>query len=370
MIPQWLRMFLRPLRHSLMLVFIAVLGGSGLYVKSSMMLMPGPLSAVNDEQVILGDYQTHAEFEKDCAHCHAPIHCLEETRCQECHFEVAQQRASQEGLHGRLPITRCEACHTEHKGREAVISDFAFQNVDHAALAGFSLSQHGEDFDGQALTCEGCHSQDTFVHETLDCITCHMEENPAYMAGHLQQYGEECLPCHDGHDRLSDFDHNTFYPLDGAHLALPCEDCHLEQVYAGTPKTCVGCHEDPLVHQGYFGETCERCHTTVAWLPAQLTQHNFPLEHGTQGSNECRTCHVASYAAHTCYGCHDHQPQQMREIHETVRADELENCIACHPTGVPGEAEQAQAQEQNNPTPMSPGTSKNENPPKAQNGSP
>ena len=342
MLRQWIRTFSLPLRRSLMVVIVAVMGGSGLYLSNSMMLMPGPLSAVNDEQVILGTYQTHAEFEKDCAHCHAPIHCLEETRCQECHLEVAQQRASQEGLHGRLPITRCQVCHTEHKGREAVISDFAFQNVDHASLAGFSLTLHQQDYDGNALTCEGCHSQDTFVHETLDCITCHMDENPAYMGGHLAQYGEDCIECHDGHDRLSDFDHNTFYTLDGAHVDMACEDCHTEQVYAETPRTCVGCHEDPVVHQGFFGETCERCHTTVAWSPAQLTQHNFPLDHGGQSENACITCHTESYAAFTCYECHDHQPQPMREIHETVMADELENCIACHPTGVPGEAEALQ----------------------------
>ncbi|MCB9134964.1 MAG: hypothetical protein H6636_06035 [Anaerolineales bacterium] len=338
MILKWIYKLFTPLRRSLVLLGLVAMGTSGFYLKNSMLLSPGPLSGVDDEQVILGTYQTHAEFEKDCAHCHAPVHCLEETRCQECHFEVAQQRAAQEGLHGRLPITRCQTCHTEHKGRDAEISDFAFQNVDHTALAGFSLTHHQQDYAGNALNCEGCHSQDTFVHETLDCITCHLDENPAYMAGHLAQYGEDCLPCHDGHDRYSDFDHNEFYVLDGAHVDLACETCHVNQVYAGTPNTCVGCHEDPDVHLGVFGEACERCHTTAAWLPAQLTQHTFRLNHGGQGELACSTCHTESYAAHTCYACHDHQPEQMQAVHENISTEELENCIACHPTGEPGEA--------------------------------
>lgn len=347
---KWTNIFSKPFRLGIMLTFLTVLGGTGFYLRASTLLFPGPLSAINDEQVVIGNYQTHAEFEQECAHCHAPIHCLEETRCQKCHMEVAEERAAQEGLHGRLPITRCQACHTEHKGREAEISDFAFKNVDHAALAGFSLALHEEDYNGNALTCEGCHSQDSFVHETLDCITCHMEESPAYMAGHLAQYGEDCLPCHDGHDRFTEFDHDTFYVLDGAHRVLNCETCHAEQVYAGTPRTCVGCHADPGVHLGLFGETCERCHTTTAWIPAQLTLHTFPLDHGGQGENACITCHTQSYATHTCYSCHDHQPQPMREQHATVNTNDLENCIFCHPTGIPGEAAQIQAQGPSTPS--------------------
>jgi mono/diheme cytochrome c family protein len=100
------------------------------------------------------------------------------------------------------------------------------------------------------------------------------------------------------------------------------------------PHQCAACHEEPAVHAKRFGLDCARCHTLEAWAPALLVRHVFDLEHGGQGAIACQTCHVESYTQHTCYGCHDHLPEQMPEIHaETIMTAELENCAACHPTG-------------------------------------
>src|SRR3974390_1049875 len=39
------------------------------------------------------------------------------------------------------------------------------------------------------------------------------------------------------------FDHlTTGFPLDGRHLNLRCEQCHLNGVFEGTPRTCGMCH--------------------------------------------------------------------------------------------------------------------------------
>jgi hypothetical protein len=39
------------------------------------------------------------------------------------------------------------------------------------------------------------------------------------------------------------FNHiHTPFPLTGAHTSLPCSACHLNNVFAGTPTTCVACH--------------------------------------------------------------------------------------------------------------------------------
>src|SRR3979490_3173899 len=39
------------------------------------------------------------------------------------------------------------------------------------------------------------------------------------------------------------FDHlTTGYELRGFHRDLSCEYCHLQGVFKGTPRTCVGCH--------------------------------------------------------------------------------------------------------------------------------
>src|SRR3981189_1032150 len=39
------------------------------------------------------------------------------------------------------------------------------------------------------------------------------------------------------------FDHlSTGFELDGVHRDLPCEQCHLNAVFKGTPRNCGGCH--------------------------------------------------------------------------------------------------------------------------------
>jgi mono/diheme cytochrome c family protein len=106
------------------------------------------------------------------------------------------------------------------------------------------------------------------------------------------------------------------------------------------PHTCFACHEEPKVHLGQFGLNCARCHNTLAWTPAQLTKHIFLLDHGGKGKVACETCHVQNYYEHDCYGCHDHQPQEMQIVHTQENLLSYENCIECHPTGRPGEGRQ------------------------------
>ncbi len=130
-------------------MLMACLLSAGLYVGVkgySTLLAPGPLSAVQEQGTELGGYGSHAEFEQECGHCHAPVHCITASRCQECHLDVAQDRMTAVGLHGRLPANQCQDCHVEHQGREAVITEFAFRNVDHEKLSGFSLADHQVDY--------------------------------------------------------------------------------------------------------------------------------------------------------------------------------------------------------------------------------
>jgi hypothetical protein len=174
-------------------------------------------------------------------------------------------------------------------------------------------------------------SQDT-------CIECHGQdpERPDFMAPHQERFGSTCLDCHDGVDRLSDFDHTAFFPLEGAHAELACEGCHKDKVFQGTPSECVRCHAEPEIHAGAFGLACQNCHSAQAWTPAQLQYHAFPLDHGGQGEIACQTCHLDAYVQYTCYGCHDHQPEAIRESHlrAGVTEAELPACTECHPAGL------------------------------------
>ena len=106
------------------------------------------------------------------------------------------------------------------------------------------------------------------------------------------------------------------------------------------PHQCISCHEEPNMHAGQFGVNCARCHSTYVWAPAQLTRHTFLLDHGGEGVIACETCHVENYYEHTCYECHDHQPDDMQQVHYEIDIIDYEACAECHPTGQKGEAEQ------------------------------
>jgi hypothetical protein len=303
---------------------------------------PGPLSATAGAESIQG-YSSHAEFEQECGHCHAPVHCISDTHCQDCHMEIAQERITASGLHSRFPgVDQCEDCHKEHLGREASITEFAFLNIDHELMSGFSLEKHNTNYEGEPMNCESCHGQKSDLNDTLDCISCHIDENHDQIAGHIEFYGTDCVPCHDGHDRMITFEHAQVYPLDGEHANIECETCHAEKRFAGVSTVCSDCHEEPEVHAGIFGFKCERCHTATAWLPAELTLHTFLVDHGEEtlkpvSEINCENCHVETYTKYPCYSCHDQQ--EMIDFHAEIDIEAYENCIDCHPTGREGEAD-------------------------------
>jgi hypothetical protein len=270
---------------------------------------------------------THLQVQ--CADCHANgTFTGVSQRCVDCHAEP--------DLHFGLFSQDCAACHTA-AGWSALVS-LDGRVFDHFDDAGFSLSRHLSDYSSDSVHCSGCHTSGdgfTVSFELAFCAECHAQEDPAFMEEHQRQFGQDCLACHDGIDRMSDFDHDRFFILDGKHAEVSCENCHLDQVFSDTPSLCMDCHEEPEIHRGYFGLQCENCHETSAWSPAKMSDHDFPLDHGESGLVACEVCHNTRYTEYTCYGCHEHQPGEILEEHldEGISQAELVDCIACHPNG-------------------------------------
>jgi hypothetical protein len=283
----------------------------------------------------------HADFEEECLLCHVPVHCLSANRCQACHKEIAKERTEASGLHGKLPGTnQCQNCHTEHQGRDAVITDVAFQNIDHAALTGFSLEHHQHETAETAMTCQSCHPQGEFAAAAVPCRECHADADAAFMDAHEREFGQRCLDCHDGTGRMRDFQHDAVFPLEGVHAEHDCIACHADQRYVKTARNCIDCHEEPPVHAGAFGQACHRCHTTNGWGNAQLREHIFPLDHGAETASACEVCHEETYTRYTCYGCHDaHTPTLAQARHPDTPLSDLATCADCHPTGEVEEVE-------------------------------
>lgn len=127
-------------------------------------------------------------------------------------------------------------------------------------------------------------------------------------------------------------------PIPSPQPGYALEEDYLMKEAEEDPHRCIACHEEPEIHAVRFGTNCARCHSTESWTPAFLTRHTFRVDHGDQGEQACETCHRETYSQHTCYECHDHTPEDMQAVHLAEGLPDYENCVACHPTGQPGEA--------------------------------
>ncbi len=333
--------------------------------KASYLLSPGKLSNLDMQGEMLGGVSSHADLERQCSHCHAPIHCVEDTRCQDCHFEIAEDRNDINTLHGRLPgVSKCQNCHPEHNGADADLTLLPYLNVDHFLLAGFSLEKHRVNYDGSSLNCETCHQQNVTVIDTIDCVECHAANDHDAMAKHIEEYGSACSECHDGRDRMiNGFVHEPYFSLQGGHQDLQCSQCHNKDQYVSMTSDCSGCHAEPEMHAGIFGTTCENCHTATAWLPAQLSQHAFGLTHGGESIEDCQSCHTESFTNCDCALCHKDEELDMSQMSQQAQQNgllaqlgkddipadhqrvEMQDCLACHAEGVvsPGNSDVGQA---------------------------
>jgi hypothetical protein len=113
------------------------------------------------------------------------------------------------------------------------------------------------------------------------------------------------------------FDHlTTGVELDGVHRDLPCESCHLNAVFRGTPRNCGTCH----IKGSLFNATpktqthvlstnnCAACHNTISFRPQVHFDH-------AQAMGSCVTCHNGVIATGMTIPPHPRTNQ---------------NCAACH----------------------------------------
>jgi hypothetical protein len=307
---------------------------------------------------------------QDCLGCHEDVHKSgESTRdCLRCHDQNAFKPAPNfnhdtyfvlEGVHAKAA---CSACHQAESETGLVNKDgMAFGPVKGKSCASCHETPHRFQTE-PSRDCQACHVAtdeswllgrrgiDPSLHATFGfslapphadraCEKCHNPELP-YNARYpdpavsgYQRFPNQCRTCHaDPHggqfsekhpsclechrrdsfvpSTIGPVGHSKTYPLQGAHRAVSCIQCHAVdpasdvRTFTATPTACKACHADP--HRGQFdatlaGSDCTACHladSSSFRIPAYDHRGNPAFFVGKQHREAaCQKCHVAETAA-------------------------------------------------------------------------
>ena len=254
---------------------------------------------------------------------------ISQFNCSDCHKDPHQNRFGQ----------TCNQCHNEE----------TFEVV--KGVKGFDHNKTDYRLEDKHLTvnCKACHK--TKFTDPLKfklCTDCHVDYHKKQFA--KNGVSPDCSQCHSTKGftlfsyTLEQHGKGTF-PLQGAHLAIPCTDCHKKQHdwnFKGIGLNCKDCHKD--IHQDqidpafYPDHNCKICHSTTSWddITFDHSKTKFNLT-GAHTSQNCRACHVIKAAGGTnrtefsglpvnCVDCHE--DKHYRQFEKNGKTD----CTGCHDT--------------------------------------
>lgn len=249
------------------------------------------------------------------------------SNCTNCHTDVHKNQFGQD----------CRQCHNEESFHQVAGMD----NFDHNKTVFPLLDKH------QAVNCKSCHKAaftDPVRHTR--CADCHADYHNNQFA--KQGISPDCSACHNTKGfalfSYSTEQHNeTIFPLEGAHLATPCFDCHKKTEkwsFKEIGIRCNDCHAD--VHDNYLDKKyypeadCKNCHSMASWQEVSF-DHNktaFTLQ-GAHLNQSCRTCHFRkdqegnivqkfSGLSGNCLNCH-------KDVHaKQFDIEGVTDCLHCH----------------------------------------
>lgn len=187
----------------------------------------------------------------------------------------------------------------------------------HAALANDCFACHAPFGGASSERCVECHAlADIGLRTTRGAAVAPRAGVGSSVAFHQELREQRCTACHSEHQRRAArrFSHEL---LSSAARAR-CETCHRPPADA--------------FHQGN-GSACARCHGVDAWRPATF-DHRQAFELSGDHAAPCLTCHVGGdLSRYTCFGCHAHTPENIREEHDEEGIRDLDDCVECHRSG-------------------------------------
>ncbi len=327
----------------------------------------------------------------DCIACHENPHKSNwNATCATCHIESSfntfigqnsfDHKRTSFTLNGQHANLNCFDCHTKTTADQLFMD---YQNV----AENNCVQCHQDPHEGKfGENCADCHNEESFfnlnnleafnhdltnfrligLHKTVDCKSCHLDKltkplahqncydcHEDYHRGEFLEQGvlRDCNECH---ALEKNFTYSSFgleehdasnFPLEGAHIATPCIDCHwmAEQwTFRSIGLACVDCHED--IHQHFISDdyypqqNCLNCHNSASWhdITFDHEKTSFQLS-GKHLEVTCGACHIEKSEDETlilaqnfinlsseCYSCHDNPHGSQFEINGTV------DCKRCH----------------------------------------
>ena len=286
----------------------------------------------------------------DCASCHTKDNPHSDrlgTNCADCHKTAGWSPATFNHelaafqLQGKHTAATCESCHINqvYKGTPTNCAACHAKDDQHNGQLGTDCAQCHTSLDWKpakfdhthfpltgkhaGAACTSCHVNKVIKGTPTGCASCHANQNP-----HSSLLGTNCNSCHTTAGWLpATFDHNlAAFKLSGKHVQAACTDCHVNNVYKGTPANCYACHKSADKHNGQYGTDCALCHSSSGWLPASFDHSHFPLT-GKHATAACTSCHVNNVfkgTATACNSCHSN-----KNPHSSLLGT---NCNSCHTT--------------------------------------
>ncbi|MEI7842327.1 MAG: class III cytochrome C family protein [Gallionellaceae bacterium] len=178
--------------------------------------------------------------------------------------------------------------------------------------------------------CFACHKSLTGA-DSARCVNCHKPADIGRLSSvglpiikpltsvpfHQKLASQDCLACHSDHAGVKRFRQQGHFN----HSLL--QKMTLEQ--------CQSCHKSPTdaLHRQISGN-CSQCHNQNKWKPATFNHIKY-FELDRDHSPSCVTCHAGNdYKRYTCYGCHEHTPENIRREHIEEGIRSFSNCVECH----------------------------------------
>lgn len=186
----------------------------------------------------------------------------------------------------------------------------------HAELTANCFACHAPLRGASAERCVACHAVKDIGLRTTKGLP--LSTPASKNAFHQELISQDCVACHSDHQgpKLTGQSRKPF-----SHALLRetsrerCESCHV------APTT--GVHTEAT-------SNCRQCHQRDRWKPSTFDHAKLFLLDQDHNPT-CATCHINNdYKKYTCYGCHEHTPDNVRREHVEEGIQDFENCVKCH----------------------------------------